>query len=143
MTTTKTYLGFDYGLQRIGVAVGQSITGTSRPLVTVKCNNGAPDWDHISKLFEEWNPDALVVGVPVHMDGSEQEMTKNAKRFANRLEGRYNIKAHTVDERLSSRKAEEQIAKRRAAGIGKRSKKGDTDKIAAQIILQDWLDSTT
>ncbi len=140
---TKTYLGFDYGMQRIGVAVGQSITGTSRSLITIKCNNGAPDWEHISKLLDEWKPDALVVGVPLHMDGTEQEMTKNAKRFARRLEGRYNIQAFTVDERLSSRKAEELIAKRRAAGISKRSKTGDCDKIAAQIILQDWLDSST
>ncbi len=140
---TKTYLGFDYGMQRIGVAVGQSITGTSRSLITIKCNNGAPDWEHISKLLDEWKPDALVVGVPLHMDGTEQEMTKNAKRFARRLEGRYNIQAFTVDERLSSRKAEELIAKRRAAGISKRSKTGDCDKIAAQIILQDWLDSLT
>ncbi len=140
---TKTYLGFDYGMQRIGVAVGQSITGTSRSLITIKCNNGAPDWEHITKLLDEWKPDALIIGVPLHMDGTEQEMTKNAKRFARRLEGRYNIQAFTVDERLSSRKAEELIAKRRAAGISKRSKTGDCDKIAAQIILQDWLDSST
>lgn len=127
-------------MQRIGVAVGQSITGTSRALITIKCNNGAPDWEHITKLLDEWKPDAVIVGVPLHMDDTEQEMTKNAKRFARRLEGRYNIQAFTVDERLSSRKAEELIAKRRAAGIGKRSKTGDCDKIAAQIILQDWLD---
>jgi len=131
MTATgkRTLLGFDYGLERIGVAVGQEITGSANPLTTVKSSNGAPDWPAIEKLITEWKPGAFVVGMPFNMDGTEGDMCKKARRFGNQLNGRYNLEVHWIDERLSSLQAERQ-----------KNSKHTTDELAAQIILQAWLD---
>ena len=132
----RTLLGFDFGTRRIGVAVGQEVTGTARALTTLRCPNGAVDWPAISRLIEEWQPDALVVGVPLHMDGAEQEMTRAARRFGNRLHGRYNLPVFTVDERLTSDEAERLLAETgRSAGD-----KEAIDALAAQLILQTWLE---
>lgn len=132
----RTLLGFDFGTRRIGVAVGQEVTGTARPLTTLRSPNGAVDWEAVSRLIEQWRPDALVVGVPLHMDGTEQEMTRAARRFGNRLRGRYNLPVHTVDERLTSDEAERLL---RDAGRGG-AEKGVIDAVAAQLILQAWLE---
>src|SRR5210317_2145775 len=98
----KTLLGFDYGRKRIGVAVGQQVTQSATALTTVSARDGKPDWPAITRLIEEWKPDALVVGIPYHMDGSEQDMTRAAQRFCRQLEGRYRLPVHPADERLSS-----------------------------------------
>lgn len=132
----RTLLGFDFGTRRIGVAVGQEVTGTARPLTTLQSPNGAVDWPAISALIEEWRPDALVVGIPLHMDGTEQEMTRAARRFGNRLNGRYNLPVFTVDERLTSDEAERLL---RDTGRGS-GEKGAVDAVAAQLILQAWLE---
>ena len=76
-TKARTLLGFDYGLERIGVAVGQELTGTATALITVRANDGKPDWDAISRLFEEWQPDDVVIGLPLNMDGSESELSRS------------------------------------------------------------------
>ncbi|MCF6259303.1 MAG: Holliday junction resolvase RuvX, partial [Gammaproteobacteria bacterium] len=102
----RTLLGFDYGLKRIGVAVGQELTGTASALLTVRANDGKPDWNAISKLIEQWQPDEVVVGLPLNMDGSFHELSYRAQRFGNQLHGRYNLPAHFMDERLSSLDAE-------------------------------------
>ena len=130
----RVYLGFDFGTRRIGIAIGQALTCSARALVTLSNRNGAPDWDAISRLIEEWRPDALVVGLPLNLDGSDHEITRLARRFGNRLRGRYNLPVHTMDERLSSAEAESQLA---AQG---RYDKADVDKVAAQLILQGWLE---
>src|SRR5690606_23149449 len=83
----ETVLGFDYGTQRIGVAVGQTITHTATPLAALHARDGVPNWDHIATLISEWRPARLVVGLPLNMDGSESEMCVRAKKFANRLHG--------------------------------------------------------
>lgn len=129
---SRTLLGFDYGLKRIGVAVGQELTGTASALTTVRATDGKPDWDAISKLFEQWQPDEVVIGLPLNMDGSESELSRRATRFGNQLNGRYNMPAHFMDERLSSMQAEEELR-------GQSHKKADIDKVAAKIILESWL----
>ncbi len=130
----QTLLGFDFGKQRIGIAVGQDITGTASALCTIDARDGAPDWDRISALIEEWRPQMLVVGLPRHADGSDSNMTRAAREFAQQLEAHYRLPVATMDERLSSHAA---TGLQRAAGG---STNTGIDAIAAQIILQDWLD---
>ncbi|MDH5180432.1 MAG: Holliday junction resolvase RuvX [Gammaproteobacteria bacterium] len=137
MPDAKTLLGFDYGKQRIGVAVGQTLTHTVTPLITLRAVNQKPDWTAIGKLIAEWQPDLLVVGLPLHMDGTEQEMTVAARRFGNQLKGRYNLPVAWMDERLSSNEAEDLL---RQQGGKTRQDKTDIDKLAAGLILQSWLD---
>lgn len=132
-------LGFDYGLRRIGVAVGQSLTGTAQALSTVTARDGVPDWDAIGALIAEWRPQALIVGVPYNMDGSEQPITRRAQRFARQLEGRFALGVHLVDERLTSAEAEEELRTQRAAGRRRRVRREEIDARAARIIVEDWL----
>jgi putative Holliday junction resolvase len=131
----RTLLGFDFGTKRIGVAVGQELTCTATALVTLNSPDGGPDWAAISHLIEEWQPDALVVGLPLNLDGSESESSRLARRFGNRLAGRYNLPVFTADERLSSSEAESILAEQG------HYEKADIDKLAAQLILQGWLES--
>lgn len=133
--TPRTLLGFDFGTRRIGIAIGQELTGTARPLTTLTSRDGAPDWATLSRLIEEWRPAALVVGIPCHMDGSEMELTRLARRFGNRLQGRYNLPVFGVDERLTSVEAEATLR-----DAGERLAPGAVDQVAAQLILQSWLD---
>jgi len=135
----QTLLGFDFGEKRIGIAVGQSLTGSVTPLTTLSAIRQKPDWAGIEALIKEWQPDRLIVGLPLHMDGSEQDMTQRAKRFGNQLKGRYNLPVEWMDERLSSDEAERILQQRGA----KRSDKKDIDKLAAALILQSWLDQQT
>lgn len=130
----RTFLGFDFGSKRIGVAIGQELTGTARALITLSNRDGAPDWEAISRLIEEWQPAALVVGLPLNLDGTDHDVTRLARRFGNRLRGRYNLPVYTMDERLSSAEAEALLAEQG------RYEKADVDKVAAQIILQGWLE---
>ncbi len=130
----RTLLGFDYGLKRIGVAVGQELTGTASALLTVRANDGKPDWNAISKLIEQWQPDEVVVGLPLNMDGSFHELSYRAQRFGNQLHGRYNLPAHFMDERLSSLDAERELQ-----GKSRKVQAADIDKVAAKIILESWL----
>ena len=131
-TEHRTLLGFDFGRKRIGVAVGQRLTETATALSTINARDGKPDWPAITRLLEEWKPDALVVGIPYHMDGSEQEMTRAARRFCRQLEGRYRLPVYEADERLSSYIVESALSEPRKAGR-------EIDPLAAQVILQDWL----
>jgi len=135
----RIFLGFDFGLKRIGIATGQELTGTAQALTTVFNSEQKPDWLAIEKLINEWKPDALVVGVPYHMDSSVFDMTLAAQKFGRQLNGRFNLTVYEMDERLSSREAEAEIARQRHAGNRKKTQKGDVDKMAAQIILQSWL----
>ncbi len=132
----RTLLGFDFGTQKIGVAVGQELTGTARPLQVVRVVNLRPDWSMITEIFNTWKPDAAVVGIPLNMDGSEQPMTASAQRFQRQLEGRYQLPVYAADERLTSREAESILY-----ADGKRGKvqAGELDPIAAQLILETWL----
>ncbi len=138
LQAAQTLLGFDFGSRRIGVAVGQRITGTASALTTLATRNGQPDWDVISKLLETWQPQALVVGHPLQLDGSRSDITGAAERFARRLEGRYHLPVYLCDERLSSHAADHWLSEHRS---GQHAQCNSLDAAAAQIILQDWLDS--
>lgn len=134
----RTLLGFDYGLKRIGVAVGQELTGTANPLETLQVPGKGVDWEAVGRLIREWQADALVVGIPLNMDGTEHDMTHAARRFARRLQGRYGLPVYEIDERLSSVEAEHRLrqrGRRPAQGRGR----GEIDREAAQLILQSWL----
>ncbi|MEN8169959.1 MAG: Holliday junction resolvase RuvX [Pseudomonadota bacterium] len=131
----RTLLGFDFGTKRIGVAVGQELTHTATALVTLNSHDGGPDWASITRLINEWQPDAMVVGLPLNLDGSESESSRLARRFGNRLAGRYNLPVFTADERLSSNEAETMLAEQG------HFEKADIDKLAAQLILQSWLEA--
>jgi putative pre-16S rRNA nuclease len=136
MSQARTILGFDFGLKNIGVAVGQELTGSANPLTVVKAREGIPNWDDIQLLIQQWQPQLLVVGLPLNMDGSEQEMTVTARRFGNRLNGRFHLPVVWQDERLSTYEALEQLGIRDKMQAKNRS---DVDRISAQLILQSWL----
>lgn len=139
---SRTLLGFDFGRNRIGIAVGQEVTHTVTALLTLLGKNQKPDWSGISRLIEEWQPDLLVVGLPLQEDGGEQEMSKAARRFGNQLKGRYNLPVEMMDERYSSLEANTLLRE----GQTPRAKKNApqyNDHIAAQVILQSWLDAHT
>ena len=136
MSELRTFLGFDFGMKNIGVAVGQELTKTANPLTVIKAREGIPNWDQIKTLLEQWSPQLLVVGLPLNMDGSEQEMTAAARRFGNRLNGRFHIPVDWQDERLTTFEALDQLGIRSKMQSNKRE---DVDRISAQLILQSWL----
>lgn len=136
MTPARTILGFDFGMKNIGIAVGQELTGTANPLTAIKARDGIPDWGQVEKLLKEWQPDLLVVGLPLNMDGTEQEMTAAARRFGNRLHGRFGLHVEWQDERLTTYEALDQMGIRSKMDSRQRS---DVDQLSAQLILQSWL----
>ncbi|WP_417666755.1 Holliday junction resolvase RuvX [Pseudidiomarina sp.] len=129
-------IGFDFGTHSIGVAVGQTVTGTASPLTALKAKDGQPNWDAVAKLLADWQPELLVVGLPLNMDGTEQPLTDLARKFANRLHGRFGIKVALQDERLTTVAAKEDLFGR---GGYKQLQKGKVDSAAAQLILEDFL----
>lgn len=133
-------LSFDYGDKTIGVAVGNTNTGQAHPLTTVRVIRGQVQWPAISKLIEEWAPVTLVVGLPLNMDGSDNPVTPKARKFGNRLNGRYNLPVHMVDECLTTRDARTQLYN---AGVVEKRHKPVLDKLAAQSILQTYLSQPT
>lgn len=141
-----TLLAFDYGRRRIGVAVGNTLTGRARALETLAAGERGPDWARIAALLAEWRPARLVVGVPYNdadapASESAAEIAAEAQRFARRLHGRYRLPVDTVDERLSSAEAYAGLRSERHAGRRGRIDKKDIDSAAAAVILQDWLDN--
>ena len=130
------YLGFDFGYKRIGVAVGQALTGSASPLSTVNATAGTPDWESISFLINQWHPKELVVGLPTCIDGTEQYTTIAARTFARQLKKRYSLPVHLVDERLTTKEARERLY---AQGGYRKIKKSEVDSVAACIILEQWL----
>jgi putative Holliday junction resolvase len=133
-------LGFDFGLQKIGVAVGQELTGTAQPLYTLRAKDGHPDWNAINRIIEAWRPNALIVGEPYNMDGSEQAMTLAARRFSRRLSGRYHLPVYLVDERLSSREAHYRL---RESDLIAKDRRQNIDAVAASLIVESWFEELT
>ena len=142
LTTSLQYLGFDFGEKRIGVAVGQSGTCTANPLVVVRNINGRPEWDVIDALIQEWQPEALIVGLPLTEDGEIQRQTTLAKSFSKHLRRRFKLEVHLCDERYSSNEASRIIADNRKNQNRRRAKHEDTDTVAAALILEQWLNDT-
>lgn len=148
-------MGFDYGSKRIGVAVGQRFTGTARPLAIVAVKNEQIDWIQITTLVREWQPNAIVVGLPKYADGSDNSITAAVRDFCQQLQERYQLPVHTIDETLSSVAAAEQMKEEKMwennlKGKPKRQRKKrlsasntfpispPLDAVAAQIILETW-----
>ncbi|GGD49435.1 Holliday junction resolvase RuvX [Lacimicrobium alkaliphilum] len=134
----NTVLGFDFGTKSIGVATGQQITGTAAPLAALTARDGIPDWDKVDALFQEWQPAAMVVGLPLNMDGSKQHVTFAAQKFANRLHARFRIPVYTCDERLTSADARARLFE---LGGFKKLDKHKVDSVAACLILESWMNS--
>jgi len=128
-------IAFDFGLARIGVAVGQSITQTASPLDTLKAKDGVPDWHRVEQLLKKWQPGKVLVGEPFNMDGSDQAITQRARKFANQLHGRFGVQVEMVDERLSSAAAREELFE---FGGYKKLQKSQIDSVAAALILESW-----
>jgi putative Holliday junction resolvase len=123
-------LGFDFGSKKIGVASGQSLTGTASPLEIIKASNGVPNWDDITKLVQQWQPQIIVVGLPLNMDGTESELSLRAKKFARRIAANYSSAVGLMDERLTSQEARELS-----------NHNGHIDNVAAALILESWFNS--
>ncbi len=132
----RSVVAFDYGLRQIGVAVGNTLLGTTRPLAVLRAKEGVPDWKSLEALVREWQPDLLVVGDPLNMDGSPGELSARARKFASRLHGRLGLPVEMADERLSSFEAKQDS---RARGHGGDFRKEPVDSYAAELILQTWL----
>jgi putative holliday junction resolvase len=135
MKKPKILIAFDFGMKRIGVAIGQTVTQTARPLDTIQAKDGVPNWAAVTKLIKKWLPDALVVGIPLNMDGSDQAITHHAREFADMLGEHFQIPVHEMDERLTTKDARERLF---AQGGYKALQDGQVDRVAAQLILQNW-----
>jgi len=131
MHTVRTVLAFDFGLRRIGAAVGQDLSRTAQALGTIKVKQHRPDWDGIGRLVHEWQPDLFVLGRPETADGKPHSLAAAIERFAGQLHGRYGKPVHFIDERLSSYAAEGSAD---AARLG-------VDAAAARIILETWFET--
>ncbi|MDX2464145.1 MAG: Holliday junction resolvase RuvX [Porticoccus sp.] len=137
-----TALAFDFGTRQIGIAVGQTLSGTANPLTVFKARDGIPNWDQIKQLLDEWQPDQVLVGLPLNMDGSESDFCARARKFARRLHGRFGVQVKMVDERLSTFEAkhqEQQLETNKRYKDERNYRDQPVDDLAAVIILQTWL----
>ncbi|MBK5967763.1 Holliday junction resolvase RuvX [Thiorhodovibrio winogradskyi] len=134
---TATLLGFDFGPRKIGVAVGQMLTGTATALTTLRSQRNRPDWAGIERLMREWQPQAAVLGLPVNMYDREEDWAPQVHRFRRQLEGRFGLQVHLVDERLTSRAAREELGGRFD------NRDDEVDAVAAKLILETWLGEQT
>lgn len=133
-----TVLAFDFGEQRIGVAVGEHLLATANPLTTIDNESNEVRFQRITELVNEWRPKLLVVGLPLNLDGTEHDVTQLCKKFARRLNGRFNLPVMMIDERYSSVEASNLLNQQ---GIKGRAQKEMLDQVAAQTILQSYFDS--
>ncbi len=131
-----TLMAFDYGLKNIGVAYGQSITGTASELPPLKARDGVPDWQQLEQLLKQWQPVRLLVGLPLNMDDTETDLCPRVRKFANRLHGRFGLQVELYDERLTTRMAKEEAAERGHHG---HYASAPVDSIAARLLLESWL----
>ena len=128
-------MAFDFGMKRMGVAIGQVITHSATPLETLPMKDGVPAWENISRLIQRWKPDALIVGIPLNMDGTDQPITHTAREFAIQLAEKTNLPVHPMDERLTTKAAREQLF---LDGGYKALQSGQVDAYAAKLILENW-----
>lgn len=135
---SQQVLGFDFGTTRIGVASGQSLIQSTSELSPVRAKDGVPNWQQLDSIISLWQPDILVVGIPINMDGSISEMSRRARRFANKIQDKYQLPCFIIDERLSTREAK---SIHFARGGSTNFRQESVDGIAAQLILQSWFNS--
>jgi putative Holliday junction resolvase len=131
--------GFDVGSRLTGVAIGNRFTATARALTTLPIHDDQPDWNQLDALRREWQPDVLVVGLPLTLEGTEQPASRRARAFAAQLQQRYKLPVELVDERHSSQEAAQRFAAGRAAGLKRRRDAAAIDAEAAAVILERWL----
>ena len=135
---SKTLIGFDFGKKYIGVAVGQELTGSATPLGSIKAKEGIPNWDNLKQYINEWEPDMVVVGLPLNMDGSEQQLTRDARKFGNRISSQCNIQVVFQDERLTTVDAKERLF---AQGGYRNLKKDNIDALSAVLIIESYFEA--
>lgn len=141
MSRTRIVVGFDFGLRRIGVAVGDTLTRSAAPHATIAHHSEGPDWPAIDRTLRMLGPDLLVVGAPYNDDGSPGRIAPQADAFAAELAKRYGLPVERADERYSSTAAHSQLREQRASGQRRRAvRKGDIDSAAAAILLASWLE---
>jgi putative Holliday junction resolvase len=131
----RRVMAFDFGTRRIGVASGQEMLGTGKPLAMLPARDGVPDWDQVGRLLEEWKPDRVLVGLPLNMDDTENDMCARARKFGKRLHGRFHVEVEMVDERLTSFEAKGDVM---AAGGSRDFGRDGVDDRAAVLILETW-----
>lgn len=136
--SSDTYLGFDFGNKKIGVAVGHAGTAIASPLQTIRSVNQTPDWMLIGKLIAEWRPIGLVVGISRQQDGSDNVITPRMQKFCRQLNGRYNLPVYQMDETLTTFAAKQLLFDDLKVSAGKLW--AVQDQLAAQLILQSWFD---
>ncbi|CAL7963176.1 putative pre-16S rRNA nuclease [Gammaproteobacteria bacterium] len=136
MDEKNIFLAFDFGTRNIGVAVGQKITKSATALTPLLAEKGIPRWEEIDSLIKNWQPLALVVGVPYKFDGSDLKVTKLAKRFIEQLKKRYQLEVYAAEERLTTKAAREEIF---ARGGYRALQNESVDSVAAKIILEEWM----
>jgi putative Holliday junction resolvase len=139
--TGDTYLGFDFGMKKIGTAVGQTTTATASPLQTIRSINQTPDWLSIAKLIQEWRPAGLVVGISRQDDGSDNPVTPRMLKFCRQLEGRFQLPVYQQDETLSTFEAKQLLFDDISVNASKLW--AVQDQLAAQLILQSWLNHSS
>lgn len=132
-------MGFDFGENRTGVAIANTLTGVATPQSVLYAKQGQPDWEGIAKLIKEWQPKQLVVGMPRKLDGTPSTMDKPIRKFCRQLEQRTELPVELADEQLSSREAEQRLKSARQAGRKRKVRKEEIDQLAAAIILENWL----
>jgi putative holliday junction resolvase len=130
--THQVLLGFDFGMRRIGVAVGQTITQSAQPLPVIYAKDGIPEWKQIADLIKTWQVDGLVVGMPLTMNNEEQLLSFASRKFANRLKEKYKLPVYFVDERFTTKEAKATFGQQKSSGI-------EIDSYAAKLILESWL----
>ncbi|WP_375171106.1 Holliday junction resolvase RuvX [Marinobacter sp.] len=131
----RRVLAFDFGTRRIGVASGQELLGSGQPVAMLPARDGIPDWQQLAHLLEEWRPDLVVVGLPLNMDDTENEMCARARKFGKRIHGRFHLPVEMVDERLTSFEAKGEVM---AAGGSRDFGRHGVDDRAAVLILETW-----
>ncbi|PXX93258.1 Holliday junction resolvase RuvX [Marinobacter vulgaris] len=131
----RRLMAFDFGTRRIGVASGQELLGTGKPLTMLPARDGVPDWNQVERLLKEWKPDRVLVGLPLNMDDTENDMCARARKFGKRLHGRFHVEVEMVDERLTSFEAKGDVM---AAGGSRDFGRDGVDDRAAVLILETW-----
>ncbi|MEO9586340.1 MULTISPECIES: Holliday junction resolvase RuvX [Marinobacter] len=131
----RRVIAFDFGTRRIGVASGQEMLGTGKPLTMLPARDGVPDWEQIGRLLKEWQPDRVLVGLPLNMDDTENDMCARARKFGKRLHGRFHVEVEMVDERLTSFEAKGDVM---ASGGSRDFGRDGVDDRAAVLILETW-----
>lgn len=135
LTAPQLIMAFDFGTQKMGMAVGQSTIHSSNPLPLFAMKDGIPNWDHLLKLVKEWQPNLFLVGLPLNMDDTESELSTRARKFARRLHHQTHIETLMLDERLTTREARDELEHYQAQGRGKRLA---ADSLAAALLIESW-----